>query len=522
MNVQVRPGRAVGRVAVVVAALLTAAFGSTVPTASRGVQSSGNELAADGGSAGDASAESDLDVVGADGSTVAGSSQGRSSSVSGARGATGGAGGQGPSIGGIPARGSGWDEKYVYIGVPTINDLSQFGDAAGYRSVETGNVEADARAVVAGVNARGGLFGREVRIVFHDTKTATIVTDINSAVQAACTAFTQDAHVIAVVTVFSNFDTDAMRSCLAKAGTMLLSSSPAGSADDAVYASTAPNYHTFSTISFNRLAPTLVRRLAAQKYFSGWDNAAGQPSATAPVKLGLVYSAMPIEERVAKLVERVFKDAGHPIAQSVAVGKSPSDMSSAVLTFRSQGITHVIVMLPAADAVLLNFMTQAESQRFRPRYALSTPQLLSFHADNAPHSQLVGSMGVGWDPLLDVLDPRDPGDVGGGQAACRAALAKGGQTFAGDHRFALAIALGLCDGVHMVSEGALAGQGLTVANIRAGLLSIGPKFKAAATFAPTGLNPSSYTLVGSARDVAWGTACECFSYTSPTYAFDAP
>ena len=522
MSVRVRPGRAVGRVAVVAAALLTAACGSTVPTASRGVQSSGNELTADGRSAAE-SGDSALDVIGADGSTVGGSSRSRSTAASGAKGATANAGAQLPSIGGIPARGRGWDEKYAYIGVPTINDLSAFGNAAGYRSVETGDVEADALAIVADINAKGGLFGRELRIFFKDTSTANVISDTEGAVQAVCTEFTQDHPVIAVVTVFGNFDTDTMRGCLAKKDTMLLSSSPgAGSADDAIFAKDAPYYHTFATLSFNKFAPVLARRLAAQRFFTGWDTTVGGPSPAAPVKLGLVFKDSPNERRVAQGVERDFKAAGHPIALTVPVGASPSDNSTAVLTFKSANVTHMIVMLPAADAVLLNFLVNAESQRYRPRYALSTPQLLSFHADNAPHAQLVGSLGIGWAPGLDVLEHQDPGDVGGGRAACRAALAKGGQTFSGDHRFALALALGMCDGIHMVSEGARAGKGLTAAATRAGLVSIGGRFSAAATFSPTGLSPTSYGLVGGGRDVGWDTGCACFTYRGPTYPLEAP
>jgi hypothetical protein len=494
---------------------VTAACGSTVDQETRDAVARNQRLGVSAQGADDLAAAGDAEDT-VNGVTGSG---GNATARSAARGTSGASAGvASPGAGGVPAKGRGWDEKYIYIGIPTLNDLSTFGNAGGYRSVETGDVEADARAIVADINAKGGLFGRELRLVFHDTSTATIVSDTDGAVQAACTAFTQDNQVVAVVTPFGNFDTASMRACLAKSGTMLLSSSPAGSNDDKAYEDTAPYYHTFATISFQRLIPTLIRRLAAQQYFSGWDNGQGQPAPQVPAKVGLVYSANPIEERIAKYVERTFKDSGHPIALTVPIREgNPGDNSSAVLNFRSAGVTHVIVMLEAADAVFLNFLVQAESQRFRPRYAVSTPQFLSFHTDNAPHAQLVGSMGVGWMPGLDVLDPQDPGDVGGGQAACRAALAKGGQTFAGDHRFALALALGLCDGIRMVSEGARAGNGLTGAAVRAGLVSIGTKFAAAATFAPTGLSPTSYGLPGAARDIAWDTGCGCFMYKSATY-----
>jgi ABC-type branched-subunit amino acid transport system substrate-binding protein len=500
------------------AALLTAACGSTVPVAQRPGSGQG-ELAGSGQAGSTLSAGSDVGSEALDGSGTVTGGQSRSTGGSTTRAATSGGGASLPNIGGIPARGRGWDEKYAYIGVPTLNDLSTFGNAAGYRSVETGDVEADALAIVADINAKGGLFGRQLRIFFKDTSTANIISNTEASVQAVCTEFTQDHPVIAVVTVFGNFDTDTMRGCLAKADTMLLSSSPgASSTDDEVYAKSAPYYHTFATLSYNRFAPVLARRLAAQHFFTGWDTTLGGPATAVPVKLGLVFKDSVIERRIAQGVERDFKAAGHPIAVTVPVGASPSDNSTAVLTFKSANVTHIIVMLPAADAVVLNFLVNAESQRYRPRYALSTPQFLGFHADNAPHAQLVGSLGIGWLPGLDVDEQQDPGDVGGGQAACRAALAKGGQTFSGDHRFALALALGMCDGIHMVAEGARAGKSLTATATRAGLVSIGGRFSAAATFSPTGIHATSYGLVGGGRDVGWDTTCECFTYRGPTYA----
>lgn len=187
-------------------------------------------------------------------------------------------------------------------------------------------------------------------------------------------------------------------------------------------------------------------------------------------------------------------------------------MSSAVLQFRGRGVTHV---LSTDGGALLGFMLSADDQGYRPRYGLSsflTPAALL--EGTAPARQLVGSVGAGWSPSVDVTDARDPGDTGPGETFCKKVLAEGGQTFKGQ-RLAEAVAFAFCDGLRLIADSARAGGGLTGRQVAAGMQVAGPRLQSAFGFG-NGFGKGRSFLPGAVRDLAYDTGCSCFAYTSKT------
>ena len=422
---------------------------------------------------------------------------------------TGAGGAAGPTAGpaaagSIPESGRGWDKSTVYIGVATQKDVQQAFETVGVSGLNAGDQEGTAKAVADELNRRGGLFGRKVQIVFRDHATIATAQDPSSTAQATCTYFTQDRPVIAFLNPVTLMDGAALRSCFAKARVPLFSASVA-SLDQRASQAYAPYLITSVAPTWDPFASVLIARLKAQGYFGGWNASTGA-AVPGTAKVGILIKTDEISSRIVDLLRTRIEAAGAPGVEVYSF-KDGAEMSSAVLQFRGRGVTHVL----STDGALLGFMLAAEDQGYRPRYALSsflTPAALL--EGTAPQRQLVGSIGAGWSPSIDVTDARDPGDTGPGETECKAILKKGGQTFEGK-RLAEAVGYAFCDGLRLIVSSAVAGGGLTGPQVAAGMQSAGPRLQSSFGFG-NGLGQGRFFLPGAVRDLAYDTGCRCFAY----------
>ncbi len=351
----------------------------------------------------------------------------------------------------IPAKGRGWDEQFVYIGVTTQKDVQAAASGVGAKGLDAGDQEAEALAVAAEVNRKGGILGRKVKIVFRDQNTVDTAGDPNTAGAAACTYFTQDKPVVALLNPVTLMDVPSFRACLAKAKTPLFSASVAA-VDKKVGEALAPYFYQSVAPSWDALAPVLVSRLQAQGWFTGWNPRTGTPG-PAPVKVGVLISTTDVDTRVGAVVARALKAAGKG---TPVVFAAKGDFNGAVLQFNGNGVTHVI----AANADLFPFQLSAASQGYRPRYGIhSLNAPTTFLEQNSPDGQNDGALGVGWSPSLDVNDAHDAA-TGPGEAECKALYGKAGQTFTGK-RLAEAVAFAFCDGIRLIALGAQSGGGFS-------------------------------------------------------------
>jgi hypothetical protein len=415
------------------------------------------------------------------------------------------------SYGAIPKTGRGWDAKNVYIGVTTVNDIATVATALGLKSANPGNQVKDGEAMIAELNREGGLFGRKVVLAPDNVSTASLLVNADQDASQACTHFTQDRPVIAVWNTLTPLDTPTFRSCFAQAKIPLLSGSIAPTDTGAL---NELHGYAISVISpsFTDLAPTLVSRLEAQHFFTGWNTTSGAPG-SAPVKIGIITKNDPTGARAAALLSSALARAGHaPTAQfnyTVGAGGTTSNLSSAVLQFRSRGVTHVF----STDNGYASFLEQANSQHYYPRSAISsfdTPALLS---SNAPKKELVGALGIGSDPSLDVNFAQDPGYITPAEKTCLTEQDKL-QSFSG-LRFAEAIGLEYCDAFRLIRAAALAVGSLTGPELVRGIQLAGPTYVPAISF-ESGLHTNDFALPGAGRDLAFEGKCQCFVYTSKT------
>ena len=407
----------------------------------------------------------------------------------------------------IPATGRGWDKQFVYIGMSMAKDAGTGLAALGIK-LNPGDQEADAYAVVDHLNAQGGLFGRKVKLLVHDNSSAQLQANLEAAASENCAYFTQDRPVIAVINMIAVMETDNFRSCLSRAHTPLISTG--AQYDDTTTGTLAPYFYSAVVISYTKLIPSLVERLQKQGWLTPWDTARGAPSRTSRVKVGILYGSDDASGRDGPALAREFARRG--VATDSFQYSDYGQASAAVLKFAGGGVTHVISL----DAFLLLFATAANSQRYFPRFGVTTynaPQ--SLLEGNVQSSQLAGAMGIGFKPGMDVDFRQDPGNVGAAKRECLKALADGGQRFSGQ-RFAEAVGLGICDSLRLMVLGAKAGKGLDPKAVRGGILALGLAFPVSDTFG-SGLTATSFSVPGAGRDLRYDSACSCFRYQGSTY-----
>ena len=420
----------------------------------------------------------------------------------------------GPSAGpsGLPSAlptaartsGFGYTATQIYIGVAYDSTLSQELGGAGVGSASVGDQHAQVEAIVAELNARGGIAGRHVVPVFYDTKGMTSNNDPSTLAQAACAFWTQDNHVFAAMTYVVQMDNPALYGCLAKHHVVFV---PLAGESQATFTRYAPYLWSPAGTTPEAVAPVWASRLNALGWFTGWDPNVGDAGAGKPV-IGLLYgnglrnNEPEMDRSFVAAVTKALKAQGFSIADSFAVSNNQADLASAVLRFRNAGVTHVI-----GDYSVVNFTTAAESQHYRPRYALS-----SFNGGVAMKlfatpGQMHGMVGIGWAPSGDVESDRDPGTPA--EARCRATMQKHGQSTT--VRLAWFAMTWACDTFSFLAS-AIPAAGLVPENLPAGAARLGDL-------------PGSFTFrlsfrggrpfgVAVARDAAYQDACNCFVYLS--------
>jgi hypothetical protein len=129
-------------------------------------------------------------------------------------------------------------------------------------------------------------------------------------------------------------------------------------------------------------------------------------------KVGVVIEDCPVDQRIYKNgLQPALHRAGLTVAATFATrcflsiqafAEQTSQMSSAVLRFRQQGVDRVMVVSQGAEANLVfAFSTVAEEQGWHPGYAVSSTALPEALALNMSENQLVNVKGVGWIPMFD-------------------------------------------------------------------------------------------------------------------------
>jgi ABC-type branched-subunit amino acid transport system substrate-binding protein len=360
-------------------------------------------------------------------------------------------------------------------------------------------------AMVAEVNRTGGILGRQLALYVHSYDAAKALSNPSQVLAEVCADFRDDHEVFAVL---SSVLDPALRQCLAEMGSPLLALGGGVSTiiSAAAYQENGGSYlYGIDTISIERLSELFIQSLLARRFTEPWNTASGAPGG-APVKLGVIHVDAPDTTALYAAYGRELEKAGLRFEEKVTYPQNIDDAIasslSAVLRFRSAGITHVF----GASAF---FLRVAESQGYRPRYAY-LPALGAIGVANSPAPQMRGAMSVGWVPVTDVGGAQDPGD-NPGATACRTTMQAAGLSLAA--RADVAVMYAACDAVGAFRAALTAGGSADVASLRRGYESLGSSFPTALAFGAS-LGPNRHNGVDSVRDLAFDAGCACLEYTS--------
>lgn len=397
------------------------------------------------------------------------------------------------------ATGKGYTQNDIYIGYATFKGAESYTRTVGL-SRQYGDQEGYARAAVSEINANGGIFGRKISLVFYDYKSEQGQI-ANS--QAACVKWTEDNPVFAVISNTRAFDDDTLVSCLAKRSTPIAA---AGLRPERAYLRSRPYLYAPTEPTFERLVPVWMERLSALGYFEGgWDIDHASPGRE-PTRVGILSVRSTYGTDFARITREALSRQGLSVAAAYEVKNfdDQGGFNQAVVRFRSANVTHIINHIN-----LGYFMISAESQNYRPRYAIissNTPETLQ---SVMPAAQLTGSMGVGHLPSYDVDNARDPGDISNAESKCVAVMRKHGYDPA--NRTALPLMYGACDGLYFFKKVVEAG-GLSPGGVYAGTNRV-KSMEAADTFS-VAFRGGRHDGAGAVRDLAYKDTCKCFMYLS--------
>ena len=414
-------------------ALTAAACGSTVQQS--GQQSTTRRVSGEAGlnggtSGGDAGNErgttgGDAGAGGAS-SGSSGSSSGRTSS--GTSGSSGSRSGSSSGGSGTGALGPGITATTINVGIIYAVNSGAANAAIGAAGVSQGDEKANYTVLIDDLNAHGGVAGRKVVGIYHSID-ATSTASISDEYQAACDDLTQDHKVYAV---FAGND-ETLLQCLHNRGVLALSANLTR-ADAAIF-KRFPYYFEIDSLNLDRIAAAEVTALKAQGWFSGWNTATGQPAST-KAKVGVLTFDIPSFGHAVDqvLVPALAKLGYAPDPADVArvpniqaqsdVAAAAASVSNAVLRFRSHNVTHVII-IEASGTLSLLFGNNADSQHYYPRYGANsqTGQEALAISGAYPKSQLNGTLGIGWEPSLDIAPSENPPNGPYSNAAQRKCLA---------------------------------------------------------------------------------------------------
>jgi hypothetical protein len=316
--------------------------------------------------------------------------------VPGPTGTTGGTGPRAATSTGTGAAGAAGRTGPIKIGfMYTVNDAAQSAGVNNNTSINPGNVM---RALVASYNDRGGFAGRRIDPVYAFIRSSS--NNFEGDLAAACATFTQDNHVVAVLSTMGLYS-ESFFACLAKAGVPVISGDAGPDVSDA---------HAFPLLVTpdSMLGDTRVTEVVDRLHAAGW--------LTSRDRMGVVIENCPINKRIyANALAPELRRLGIPVAATAEphcfqaigdLGTISAEMGSAVVQFRQRGVSKVIFVSQAQEGTIAyEFMLAAGNQGWYPGYALSSSSLATTlqSQSGVPEREFSNARGVGWAPPTDTV-----------------------------------------------------------------------------------------------------------------------
>jgi hypothetical protein len=279
------------------------------------------------------------------------------------------------------------------------------------------------KALVAALNAAGGIGGRPVEPVYYVADSGS---DASTIEQKACTTFTQD-HKVDVV--LGGSSTGVLASCLLRAGIPMFDGNSIG--PDAEQMAKYPNWFLPAGMRLDRSMAAVMQLGASRGVLTKGAKLGLLADSCASTDRIMKTTILPAAQRLGLSVTRgSFKCVENLVTDLVPVTAS---VQSETLRFSTAGVKAVMVVSSAEAFAIAQMSSVASQQHFFPTYLVSSnaypfgnsqpDATIKINPDALPHM-----MGVGYLPLLDVGSAEQPDAK---QAAARARCTKADPSQAG-------------------------------------------------------------------------------------------
>lgn len=416
-------------------------------------------------------------------------------------GGTGGTATTGPAAAtkyanGLAGLTQGITDTSIKIGIPVIANAEAAAGLLGAANIRPGNNELETKALVADINRRGGIHGRKIDAQFYAVNFGD-PTNVEANALAACNHFADDLKVFAILMVIN--PPNSFVSCAAQKGVVLLNGSLAP-LDDVLIDAAQPWYYSPTLVSQSRYWVPLLDNVGKRGVIKAGD------------KVGVfALDSLPFTRVAEQVVIPALEQRGYVVASYERI-KTEASVQNAVLRFRQSGATHVLFVQSSGVADLL-FMRQAEAQKYRPTYLMSSYDVPGYLLEgNVAPEQIAGVQGIGWAALADVAPDREP--LSPQEQRCFKILTEGGEPQSKRQDFLTAEFM--CDLVWSF-EAILrsAGPDLSTVTFRSGFKAVGTSYKPV-TSRDVDLGRGRVDGVSSFRPLGYVASCKCLQYLGPS------
>jgi ABC-type branched-subunit amino acid transport system substrate-binding protein len=404
----------------------------------------------------------------------------------------------------------------IRLGLPVVEGFNTGSRGLAGGNSPTGvNYRAAWEALVKDINERGGIAGHKVDPVYHSVDLVSSKTTDQRA-NEACAAWTEDKQVFAALV--HQIETESMIACIEEGGAATVSGQTVRAYYDERVFTRYPHFLVPFGIDLNTQATAMIENLVKQKYFGSG------------AKIGLVTFDHPsFKYATEKSLIPALSRRGLELSDTAALhfpttyseySQLSSEASNAALRFKTNGITHVVILDLGQNAAYF-FMQAAERQAYRPRYGLTSQSANSGLASQLgpadARAQLQGARSIGWVPIVDTVPADDPHAEGyPPRKRCTDLMRKHGVEMTS--RNAEGQALNLC-GQLWFTEAALeiTGNAISLDSLLAGVDRLGSSFAPTNVFL-TRMSKTIHDGSGAVASMSFIDECACFRYTSRPYS----
>jgi hypothetical protein len=424
--------------------------------------------------------------------------------------------GSGASGSGVSADSSpGVTDTTVKIGF-IIADRGELGNRLGFKTINPGTVEtrtAGINAVVANINASGGVGGRQIVPV---VRTYEAVNDSPEQAEALCKAFTQDDQVFAVY-LDGQLQNNA-RPCY-KAGNAIMLDSSAIAQDQGAFDQYGGYLWSPSNPEYGAFMRTQIRSIAATGYFNG--NTGVQ----------LLTSDDEVSRRVSQTIVRPELAAAGvtTINENFIDGTNQGTLGASIAAGQvagtSAGLNRAIAV--GGARILPLVLATFEANDFKAVWGMSTydnPFNIQNNKEGYVQERYDGMVGLGYSAVIDTSDPATPfpDPANAAQVRCKQIVdASPASQPPQDLRANYQDAFKFCDAAFFLKAVLdKAPKNLNVETFKQGAFAVTNEYQSAIGFSAAG-GPNVYAPVNSARPMKWDAAQNLFVYTAPPVPFPA-